>query len=157
MTDQTTQTQGGQSGFDPVAAALAALPLDQLVTKSGKKIGDFQIPEKLKTDDPAMIDLVMRSEAMDDAERQYWFNLTDVMTPDQLEKLRGILTRERRKLAEIHVKYGKKPPMDPALAAEQAKSKAEERVRQQQELKAREAAEKAVEGGDELLSGDAWS
>lgn len=151
MTDDQTATTGTQTG------ATAANPYDGLVTKSGKAVTDFAIPEKLLKGDPGLIDLIMRSEAMDDAERQYWFNLTDVMNSEQKEKLRGILTRERKKLAEIHAKYGKKPPVDPVKAAAEAKRKAAARQAQLEETRKKEAAAEAAEASEETLDDSAWA
>ena len=85
----------------------------QVTTPTGKTLADFRIPAKLTQNDPALIDLIMKSESMKDEERQYWFNLYEVMNTAQIDKLRDILTRERAKLAEIDAKYGKKPKIDP--------------------------------------------
>ena len=87
--------------------------LTTVKTKSGKAITDFQVPEDLINNDPELVALVMGSESMDDAERQYWFNLWLVMNAEQVEKLRDILTREKKKLAEIEAKYAKEPEVTP--------------------------------------------
>lgn len=122
-------------------------------TKSGKTIQDFDVPEKMLTDDPALVQLVMESESMNDSERQYWFNLMAIMTPDQVEKLRGILTREKQKLAEIEAKYSKKrEEIDPEEAARRSHAQAEARRKQQADLKAREAAHEEAEDEDAVLA-----
>jgi hypothetical protein len=41
-------------------------------------------------------------------EKQSWFNLMPMMSPEQIEKLKDILTREKEKLNEIEKKYENK-------------------------------------------------
>ncbi len=66
------------------------MDLKNIKTKTGKTIADFKIPEKFLAD-VELTTLVMKSESMDDGERQYWFNLYDVMSVEQIDKLRDIL------------------------------------------------------------------
>jgi len=66
-----------------------------------------QIPEELKTKFPALIDLILHSESMNDEERQYWVNILPVMTPDQIQNLTDILVNEKQQLAAIDRKYAK--------------------------------------------------
>lgn len=127
------------------------MDLTQIKTPTGKAITDFRIPEKLMQNDPALVDLVMKSESMKDEERQYWFNLYEVMNTQQVEKLRDILTRERAKLAEIDAKYGKKPQIDPVQAAKKAEEMAKKRAAEQAALKQREAEAQAKESQAEDL------
>lgn len=117
----------------------------QVTTPTGKTLTDFRIPAKLTQNDPALIDLIMKSESMKDEERQYWFNLYEVMNAAQVDKLRDILTRERQKLAEIDAKYGKKTKIDPIEAARKAEEMAQKRVAEQVALKEREAKIQAQE------------
>ncbi|MCF7918033.1 hypothetical protein K9L27_03490 [Candidatus Gracilibacteria bacterium] len=118
-----------------------------LITKTGKTAQDFTIPEKIKND-TALIQLILQSESMKDEERQYWFNLTEVMNVEQIEKLRGILTREKEKLAEIDAKYGKVEE-DPAVAAKRAQDAAARRASEQAQLKAKEREQEASEKAQE--------
>jgi len=127
------------------------MDLTQIKTNTGKTIADFKIPEKLIQNDPSLVELVLRSESMNDSERQYWFNLSEVMNEQQVEKLRDILTRERKKLAEIDAKYNKKP-VDPVAAAAKAKQMAEQRAAQQQNLVAKEQAHEAQEAAEEAAA-----
>ncbi len=122
--------------------------LKTIKTPSGKTITDFEIPEDLLKNDPELVDLIMKSESMDDNERQYWFNLTKVMNTEQIEKLRDILVRERKKLAEIEAKYAKKN-IDPIVAARQAEELARQRAAQQAKVKSKEAAHEAQEKVEE--------
>lgn len=146
MTDTNPASQ--TSTLDPMAFQTA---------KSGKTVADFTIPVKLH-EDPDMINLIMGSEALDDSERQYWFNLTDVMNEDQKSKLRDILVREKKKLAEIYQKYGKKQPINPKEAARQAELAARQRQQHQAALKEKEAAHEKTEAQseDELFDDSIW-
>ena len=119
------------------------MSLPHLKTPSGKTIQDFTIPEEFLKD-TQLVQLIMESESMNDDERQYWFNLFDVMSPEQVQKLRDILTRERDKLAEIENKYAKKN-IDLAQAQRIANEKAAQRTREQDAIEAREKAYEAKE------------
>ncbi len=123
-------------------------------TTTGKTVTDFTVPPQLMESDPELVQLILESESMDDGERQYWFNLTQVMKPEQLERLRGILTRERDKLAEIRQKYGKTKPMSDQQANAIAQSEGQKRVAEQAQLQEREAESRAAEAQneDDLLS-----
>ncbi|MCK5460376.1 hypothetical protein KAI58_00115 [Candidatus Gracilibacteria bacterium] len=124
--------------------------LQALKTPSGKGIADFKISEKLIQEDQGLIELVMLSESMNDGERQYWFNLTEVMNMDQTEKLRNILVRERQKLAEIDAKYNKKKVVeDPEVVAKRVQEKARIRSEEQAQLRKREAEHEAAEKNSE--------
>lgn len=127
------------------------MDLTQIKTPTGKSITDFRVPEKLKQNDPDLVDLIMKSESMKDEERQYWFNLYEVMNAQQITKLRDILTRERQKLAEIDAKYGKKPKIDPVEAAKKAEEMAQKRAAEQAAIKQREAEAQAKEAQAEDL------
>ena len=119
------------------------MDLTQLKTPSGKTIQDFTIPEKFLAD-TQLVQLVMQSESMNDEERQYWFNLYEVMNTEQIEKLRDILLREKEKLAEIERKYAKKN-IDPVEATRIAAEKAAQRAAEQAEIKKRERAQEMKE------------
>lgn len=119
------------------------MTLAQITTKTGKTMQDFNIPEKIQNDEQ-LIQLVLESESMKDEERQYWFNLTEVMTDEQIEKLRNILLREKQKLAEIDAKYGKKNE-DPAIAAQRAQEEALQRAEEQARISAQEKASEEAE------------
>jgi len=49
--------------------------------------------------------LILNTESMDDAERQYWFNILHSMTDEQVLRLFKILETERIKLEELEKKY----------------------------------------------------
>jgi hypothetical protein len=151
MTDTATKTQ------TQVQVNHTLDPMAYKMTKDGKSVASFNIPAVLHPDEE-MINLLMGSEALDDQERQYWFNLTDVMNDEQKGKLRDILTREKTKLAEIYEKYGKKQPVNPKEAARQAELAARKRQSYQDNIKQREAAQQTEESKmeDTLIDGAAW-
>ena len=121
--------------------------------KTGKMLKDFEVPEKFLNQYPELVAMILRSESMNDSERQYWFNLTEVMNTEQVEKLRGILTRERQKLAEIEAKYGpSQPTLTDAEIAERNQEIQKKREQQQAALRAKEAASEATENDDAILS-----
>ena len=124
------------------------MDLTQIKTNTGKTLQDFEIPQALIDKDPALVQLILQSESMKDSERQYWFNLTQVMKPEQVEKLRGILTKERDKLAEIDAKY-KGQEVDPIEAARKARAMAEQRAAEQNRIKSAEAAHQDKEKAEE--------
>lgn len=70
---------------------------------------DYMIPEKFLREMTPLIVLVLESKSMDTKEeKQSWFNLLPMMSPEQIGKLNDILTREKVKLAEIEKKYEEK-------------------------------------------------
>ena len=66
-----------------------------------------QIPDDLKKKFPELIELILASESMNDEERQYWVNILPVMTTEQIQNLKDILTNEKQQLAAIDRKYAK--------------------------------------------------
>lgn len=69
----------------------------------------FTIPEKFLKEMPNIIALILESKSMDTTEeKQSWFNLLPMMSPEQIAKLNDILTREKIKLSEIEKKYEEK-------------------------------------------------
>ncbi len=65
------------------------------------------IPDETRKKYPALIELILGSESMNDEERQYWINILPVMTPDQISSLEDILTTEKNQLEAIDKKYAK--------------------------------------------------
>lgn len=122
--------------------------------KTGKMLKDFEVPKKFLTEQESLVAMILRSESMNDGERQYWFNLSEVMNAEQIEKLRDILTRERQKLDEIEKKYGPiKPVLTPAEIAARNAEIEKGRLQKQEELRAREAAAEKSEDDESVLAG----
>ena len=65
------------------------------------------IPPGIQQQFGDIIELVTHSESMNDEERQYWINILPIMTPEQLQNLRDILSSERQQLAAIDAQYSK--------------------------------------------------
>jgi len=70
-------------------------------------VSAVKVPDDLKQKFPELIDLILKSESMNDEERQYWVNILPVMTPEQVQNLKDILVNERDQLAAIDKKYAK--------------------------------------------------
>lgn len=108
------------------------------------------VPDDLRAQHPDLVDLILRSESMNDEERQYWVNILPIMTPEQVQNLRDILSNERTQLAAIDAKYAKtaNTPTDPARAS----AIEEERKRRSSERKqAEEHAKKTEEQSTDAL------
>ena len=73
--------------------------------KKKKTKDDFVIPYEVKEKYPDLIELILRTESMNDEERQYWFSIMPAMNDEQIARLREILEEEKRKLAELDKKY----------------------------------------------------
>lgn len=66
----------------------------------------YDIPEDILESSPDLIEMVLRSKAIDKKEdKQSWFSLLPIMNDEQVAKLRDILVREKQKFAEIENKY----------------------------------------------------
>lgn len=84
MSEGTDPSSGAQSGGDGVV-----------------------IPAATRAKHTALVDLIMASESMNDAERQYWIDILPVMNAEQTQQLESILQKERDQLAAIDAKYDK--------------------------------------------------
>jgi hypothetical protein len=97
--------QTSQQQDDGTAAAAASMAATQAtLAPAGSSLS---IPDEVKQQFPELIDLITKSESMNDEERQYWVNILPIMTPDQIQNLKDILTNERSQLAAIDQKYEK--------------------------------------------------
>ncbi len=102
---------------------------------------DFLIPDSVRAKFKDLIDLIMGSESMNDEERQYWFDILPVMTPDQVENLRSILTNEKTQLAAIDAKYAtdSQANVDTVVIAEQRRETRQKRDAEEQSHESNEA------------------
>ncbi len=105
----------------------------------GKK--DFAIPASVRAQFQDLVDLIMGSESMNDEERQYWFDILPVMTPEQVENLRSILTNEKTQLAAIDAKYAtdSQANVDTVAIAEQRRESRQMRDAEEQNHEHNEA------------------
>ncbi len=110
----------------------------------------LNIPDEVKAQFPELIDLITHSESMNDEERQYWINILPIMTPEQLQNLKGILDNERQQLSAIDAKYDKQ--LNTAAQAESLEKVEQDRkARAEQRLNAEQQAKAAEEGNTENL------
>jgi len=65
------------------------------------------VPDETQVKYPNLVKLIIASKSMNNSERNYWLQVLPVMTTEQVAELRDILATEKRKLAEIDVKYSK--------------------------------------------------
>jgi hypothetical protein len=74
-----------------------------------EKAATFTIPDAFLETMTDLVVLILNSKSMDtQEEKQSWFSLLPMMNPEQIAKLRDILTREKQKLQEIEQKYQQK-------------------------------------------------
>ena len=106
---------------------------------------EFSIPETFLANETGLIQLILESKSLAEHwEKQNRFNLLPIMSGEQIEKLRDILTREQQKLEEINQKYSQKQAeisekyqqsFNPALYSQaQAKIHAQENEAREQEM-----------------------
>ncbi len=65
----------------------------------------YAIPKFVSDKYPDLVELIKITESMDDQEREYWFQILPIMTPEQIEKFRTILITEKQQLAELDKEY----------------------------------------------------
>jgi len=69
----------------------------------------YTIQDSFLESQTELIVMILESKSIDTVEeKQNWFNLLPLMNEEQVEKLRGILIKEKTKLQEIEDKYEKK-------------------------------------------------
>lgn len=74
-----------------------------------KIAAEFSIPEAFLIKQNLLIQLILESKSLaEHNEKQNWFNLLPIMSDEQIDKLKDILTREKQKLEEINQKYAQK-------------------------------------------------
>lgn len=77
------------------------------------------ISDETRSAFPELITMILASESMNTEERQYWINILPIMTPEQIQNLKDILTNEKDQLAAIDKKYSK------SLSADEEKERIE--------------------------------
>ncbi|MAE68272.1 MAG: hypothetical protein QF793_00505 [Candidatus Peribacteraceae bacterium] len=108
------------------------------------------IPDDLRQKFPDLCELILKSESMNDEERQYWVNILPIMTPEQVQNLRDILDNEKEQLADIDAKYSTQ--IDSASDQELiAKTEASRRKRRTEHAEQEEEHEKKEEEQTEDL------
>ena len=72
------------------------------ITHNDKK---FVISDEIQAQYNELVELILKTDSMDDNERQYWFDIMPSMTDEQVDRLFNILDTERKKLQELEEKY----------------------------------------------------
>ena len=116
-----------------------------------QKTSGVVIPDDVRAKFGEIIDLVLGSESMNDEERQYWINILQVMTPEQIQNLRDILENEKKQLKAIDEKYAKE--LDQAGQSQLVKKMADDRMKKKQQREESELThtKKEQEEADSLL------
>ncbi|MDR1647535.1 MAG: formylglycine-generating enzyme family protein, partial [Zoogloeaceae bacterium] len=65
----------------------------------------FRVAATMLSAHAELVDLLLKTESMDDTEQQYWFDLYPSMEARQIDRLYEILRTERQKLAALDAKY----------------------------------------------------
>ena len=66
-----------------------------------------KISDEIQAKYPELIKLILKTESMEDDERQYWFDIMPSMTDEQIDRLFHILDTARKKLEALEEKYTK--------------------------------------------------
>jgi len=70
---------------------------------------EYDIPGSFLETKWDLIQMILLSKSIDTKEeKQNWFNLMPMMNQTQIDRLRGILDKEKRRLSEIEQKYQKR-------------------------------------------------
>lgn len=87
-----------------------ALLINQYIPKHlHEKIQSYKIQPEYIENLHELVVLVLESKSIDtNEEKQSWFDLLPLMNDQQIEKLRLILDKEKKKLQEIEIKYEQK-------------------------------------------------
>ncbi|MFH1546474.1 MAG: hypothetical protein ABIE14_03805 [Patescibacteria group bacterium] len=114
---QANSGQTGQTSFTPLpdethlansqsggGTPFAQTGIKQIAIKRAD-IEKFDIAEEFVKQNPALIDLILKTESMKDEERKYWFQLLPIMSAEQIKKLQNILQNEKDQLEELDKKY----------------------------------------------------
>lgn len=111
-----------------------------------KEAGQFYIvPDLVRDEFPDLVKLIYETESMDQEEREYWLQIMPIMSKEQIEKFRGILTNERDQLANLGNQGGAaaKEVASPVLSEEEMHKRmvviAEKEAAAEEEEKQREA------------------
>lgn len=93
------------------AALIATLGVFLNAAACSKEIvsGDkkFFVNDSVFEKNELLIQMILKTESMDEKERQYWFDMLPSMTGKQIDRLYEILETERNKLKELEDKYQK--------------------------------------------------
>jgi len=125
-------------------------------TQDNKDDVQLIIPEETQEKYPELVEGIKGSKSMDNKERNYWLQVLPVMTEEQVNELRDILSTEKRKLAEIEQKYASKGKpgnsKKPEKTAEEIQQEQEKKRKEREERKRKEELARKEENVDDILS-----
>lgn len=68
-------------------------------------IGRLMVDATMRAAHPELVQMIVNTESMDDAKKQYFFDILPFMTPAQIDKLFNILYKEKQALEALDKKY----------------------------------------------------
>ena len=101
----------------------------------------FTILEELQVRFPELIDLILNSESIDNAQKQYWLDILPSMTNEQIDRLFNILMTEKIEIEKLDLQF-----------QEDVKALNEKHLIQWQALQSKKAKEKIEEAEKEDTS-----
>ena len=101
----------------------------------------FTILEVLQVRFPELIDLILNSESIDNAQKQYWLDILPSMTNEQIDRLFNILMTEKIEIEKLDLQF-----------QEDVKALNEKHLIQWQALQSKKAKEKIAEAEKEDTS-----
>ncbi len=119
------------------------------------EVEELIIPEETQEKYPELVEGIKESSSMDNKERNYWLQVLPVMTEDQVDELRDILSTEKKKLAEIEQKYsstGSGAGEKAEKTEEEVKKEQEEKRKKREDRKRQESLARKEENVDDILS-----
>ena len=120
------------------------MPEDTQSTSAVTEPTNLNIPEEVLKKFPEFIELIKKSQSMNDEERQYWIDVLPIMTEDQTANLRSILENEQEQIGKAESEY--EEGVKSKLKFDEKKYKEKQRIRAKSE-KQHELEEKELEEG----------
>lgn len=72
---------------------------------AGQTTVSLNIPDDVQQNFGELVEMIKASQSMDDEERQYWVDALPIMTEEQIQNLRNILTNERQQIEAVNNDY----------------------------------------------------
>lgn len=101
----------------------------------------FTVLEELQVRFPELIDLILNSESIDNAQKQYWLDILPSMTNEQIDRLFNILMTEKIEIEKLDLQF-----------QEDVKALNEKHLIQWQALQSKKAKEKIAKAEKEDTS-----
>lgn len=65
----------------------------------------FTVLDEIQVKFPELVDLITRSESIDETQKQYWLDILPSMTNDQIDRLFNILMTERIEIEKLDLQF----------------------------------------------------